>query len=99
MVLVTCETQAHAKTLAKHLVESKLAACAQIHPVTSIYSWDEKLHTDPEFRLVIKTKSTLYPELESVIVKNHGYDVPQIVKVPIEDGYTPYMDWIGENTK
>ncbi|MCG8683930.1 MAG: divalent-cation tolerance protein CutA [Desulfobacterales bacterium] len=99
MVLVTCEAESQAKNLAKNLVRNKLAACAQIHPVTSVYTWEDKVHTDPEFRLVIKTKSDLYKELENYIVRHHDYEVPQILKVPIENGLEPYLNWIDQNTK
>ena len=79
-------------------MELKLAACAQIHPVTSIYSWQGQIHTDPESRVIIKTRETLYPEVEAFIRAHHSYDVPQVVKVPITGGLPAYLAWIDENT-
>ena len=98
IILVTCPTESDAVKLASDLVTNKLAACAQIHPVKSIYTWKGKVHHDPEFRLIIKTKGTLYKEAETFICNQHGYEVPQIVRVPIEDGLTSYLDWIDEST-
>lgn len=98
MVLVTCANESDARTLASELVTKKLAACVQIHPVTSIYTWEGNIHTDPEFRLIIKTKDRLYPDLENHILTLHDYEVPQILQVPIEKGLTAYLNWIDENT-
>ncbi len=98
MVLVTCANESDAKTLASKLVTKKLAACVQIHPVTSIYTWEGNIHTDPEFRLIIKTRDHLYHDLEKHILTFHDYEVPQILQVPIDKGLTSYLNWIDENT-
>jgi len=99
MILVTCAGESHARKLAEKLVRQRLAACVQIHPVTSIYTWENKIHDDPESRLIIKTRSSLYPKVEAFIAKHHGYEVPQIIKVPIEAGLTSYLNWLDEQTK
>ncbi len=99
MILVTCFNESDARRLASDLVQNKMAACVQIHPVTSIYTWEDQVHTDPEFRLMIKTKSSNYKEVEAFILERHDYEVPQIVQVPIENGLTSYLNWIDENTK
>lgn len=99
MVVCTCDSQAETHTLGAGLVEAKLAACVQIHRVDSIYSWKEKIHSDPEFRLIIKTQDALYPEVEAYITTHHSYEVPQVVKVPVEGGLPDYLDWIKENTR
>ncbi len=98
MVLVTCTNESDARTLASELVRKKLAACVQIHPVTSIYTWEGNIHTDPEYRLIIKTRDHLYHDLEKQILTLHDYEVPQIIQVPIEKGLTSYLNWIDENT-
>lgn len=98
MVLVTCANESDARALASELVTKKLAACVQIHPVTSIYTWKDKIHTDPEYRLIIKTKDRLYPNVETYITARHSYEVPQILQVPIDKGLTAYLNWIDENT-
>ncbi len=99
MILVTCSNESDARQLASDLVQNKMAACVQIHPVTSIYTWEDQVHTDPEFRLMIKTKSSIYKEMETFILERHDYEVPQIVQIPIENGLTSYLKWIDENTK
>lgn len=98
IILCTCETEQEARTLAGRLVKEQLAACAQIHPVTSIYTWEDEIHTDPEFRLIIKTRNDLYNAVEKRICALHSYEVPQIVKLPIEEGLPAYLNWIDDTT-
>jgi len=97
MVLVACAGKTFAENLAGKLVENRLAACVQVQPVTSIYTWEGQVHTEPEFRMVIKTKSERYPEVEAFITAHHGYEVPQILCVPIETGLASYLNWMDEN--
>lgn len=99
MILTTCASQEEAQDLGMGLVTEKLAACTQIHPVTSIYSWQDEIHTEPEFRLIIKTREALYKEAEAYISAHHSYEVPQVVKVPMDGGLPAYLNWIGENTR
>ena len=99
MVLTTCPDAKMAKNLAGALVREKLAACVQLEPVTSIYTWEEKVEEAEEIRLVIKTRQTLYPKLEAFILKHHGYQVPQVIQIPIQNGLSTYLDWVDENTK
>lgn len=98
MVLVTCGQEDEARTLARDIVEKQLAACVQYHPVTSIYTWEGNLQSDPEIRLVIKTRKALYPALEKFILDCHGYEVPQIISVDIENGLPSYLEWINQTT-
>ena len=57
VVLVTVSSETEAKTIARTLVEERLAACVNIIPgLTSIYRWEEKICEDRELLLVIKTQ-------------------------------------------
>lgn len=98
IILITCPTDKEARTIARGLVTKKLAACVQLSPIKSYYSWKDKLHVDDEIRLVIKTRTRRYDAVEQFIKAHHSYDVPQIVQIPITDGSDKYLDWIDDNT-
>lgn len=98
MILTTCPNEDEAKRLATGLIKEKLAACVQLSAVTSFYTWESKTCIDPEIRLVIKTKQSLYPLVEKQIKGHHSYDVPQIIMAPITDGSKKYLDWIKAST-
>ena len=99
MVLTTCPNGKAAEELARGLVQEKLAACVQVEPITSVYTWEGKVEKQGEVRLVIKTRNTLYSKIEAFIQKHHGYEVPQILQIPIQDGLVNYLNWIDENTE
>ncbi len=98
IILTTCPDETEADKLASKLIKEKLAACVQLTPIKSYYTWKNEQHIDPEIKLVIKTRSKLYESVEQFIKKHHSYDVPQIVQVIINEGSDQYLDWIDENT-
>ena len=94
------DTYEAAKSIARTLVESKLAACVNIVPqITSIYSWKGEIVEDNEFLLIVKSKSEAYDKLESEIKELHSYEVPEIIAFDINKGLPEYLRWIEENVK
>jgi len=98
MVLVTCKDDTEARSLASGIVHDKLAACVQMNPVVSVYTWKGQVETETEIRLTVKTRTALYPALESYIRKHHSYEVPQILQVPITRGLPEFLEWIDQTT-
>ena len=76
------------------LLEQRLAACIQISEVQSSYIWNDKITTDNELRLAIKTKKYNFQKIQEIISKLHNYDTPQIIAVDISDGSDKYLKWI-----
>ncbi len=97
VVLVTTEGKDKAIEIASALVKEKYAACVSLMPVQSVYTWENEVHSDREWQLVIKTDLAYYSKLEARINQIHSYDVPEIIALPIAAGLTPYLNWIGEN--
>ena len=63
-VLVTAPNVDVAERLATQLVESRVAACANLVPgVTSIYRWEGTVERAEEVLLVLKTSAERLPEL------------------------------------
>jgi len=95
IVLVTCASIAEARRIAQHVVERKLAACANIVPrVESIYRWKGKVERAKETLLMIKTTAARLRKLESEVKRLHSYDVPEFVAVPIVAGSQQYLEWL-----
>lgn len=99
-VVTTTETKAEAQTIASATVEERLAACAQIiGPITSTYWWQGKIETAEDWLCVLKSKETLYEELERAIQKLHPYKEPEILAISIAKGKKTYLDWLDENVR
>lgn len=81
------------------LISKRLAACVQLVPnLESHYRWEGKKETSKEILLIIKTKAPLYKKVESAILKNHSYQVPEIICLPITKGSKAYLDWLSHET-
>ncbi|EIO5873042.1 divalent-cation tolerance protein CutA [Vibrio parahaemolyticus] len=98
MVLSTTNNEKNRDEIIKGLLEAQLAACIQTMPIESHYVWKGEVCTDHEWLLIIKTRRELYELVEEKIENLHEYEVPQIVQVPIVDGFNPYLEWLREST-
>lgn len=95
VVLVTVSSAADAKTIARALVEARLAACVNIIPgLTSIYRWEGDICEDSELLLVIKTRGQQVPALQERIEQLHSYALPEVIALPIAAGSAPYLAWL-----
>jgi len=100
LILTTVPSAEVAAEIARRLVEERLAACVTFSgPCQSFYWWEEKITQDQEFMLFIKTRATLYGELEKRLKELHPYSVPEILAFRIEQGSEPYLSWLEKETK
>lgn len=95
IVLNTAPSPEEAETLARKIVEARLAACVQILPaMKSFYFWQNAVQSHTEHLLLIKTMEEKFDDLEKFIRENHSYEVPEIVAVPAEKISSDYLDWL-----
>jgi periplasmic divalent cation tolerance protein len=100
LVLTTVKNRAEVKRLSEKLVSEKLAACVSALPnVSSTYRWRGKLERARENMLLIKTSNKKLDRLISRIKELHGYEVPEVLVVPIERGAPEYLKWLEESLR
>ena len=99
VVLTTLPADADAATLARALVEARVAACVNIlPPMTSVYRWREGIEEETERQLVIKTTHARLADLWDRLRALHPYDVPEFVALPVVEGSEAYLRWVREST-
>src|SRR5688572_27909624 len=81
-VVTTVATLADAQRLARALVERRLAACAQVSQIESVYRWQGALQQEPEYRVLFKTLEARYVEVEAALRSMHPYQLPAIHALP-----------------
>ena len=81
------------------LVAQRLVACVQTSVVQSTYRWQGGVNRESEIMATMKTKRSLYPQIEAAIRAHHPYETPEIVLMPIETGLAGYIKWIDGETK
>ncbi|MBI4849819.1 MAG: divalent-cation tolerance protein CutA [Nitrospirae bacterium] len=99
VVLVTVPNEDMAATIAKALVEARLAACANlIKGIRSIYTWQGKVEDEQEVLMIIKTQMKLFDGLKAKVKEIHSYEVPEIIALPIAAGSEDYLNWLRRST-
>jgi periplasmic divalent cation tolerance protein len=100
LVLCTCPDRTVADHLATMAVSRQLAACVNIVPgLQAVYSWQGQIESSEECLLLIKTRQACLAALQDALVSHHPYQVPEVISLVIEDGYPPYLAWLGDATR
>ena len=99
LVITNLPDRGQAVSLARKLVESRLAACVNIMAgCESVYVWEGKTESTAEVPLLIKTLAQHYDKVEAAIRESHPYELPEIVAVSLSSGLPEYMRWIATQT-
>jgi len=93
LIYITAKDKAEAKKISKHLLEKKLVACTNIHPIESMYWWEGKIQEDNEVVILAKTKEANYETIKKEVKEIHSYDIPCIIKLNSEPN-KEYSDWV-----
>jgi periplasmic divalent cation tolerance protein len=98
IVLTTIGSETDALTLARTLVDERLAACVNILPtMVSIYRWKGSVDEDHEHQVVIKTTSDRLSALEARLRQLHPYELPEFLVLDIAGGGAAYLSWVRES--
>jgi len=98
LILTTVATRADADRLARAMVDQRLAACAQISAIDSVYRWQGALQAEGEFRLLFKTTAARASALQAALRAQHPYELPAIVALPCSGALPEFAHWVHEQT-
>jgi periplasmic divalent cation tolerance protein len=99
-LLTTAPDEGVAATLARTLVEERLAACVNLIPgARSIYRWQGALQDDSEVVLIIKSHRNRTQALAARIKDLHPYELPEVLELPVSGGSAAYLEWIATETR
>ncbi len=98
LVYITTPSPESAASIAHHLLEKKLIACANIHVSTSMYWWDSAIQTSQEAIIIAKSFEHFFAELEKEVISIHPYKVPCILKITAQ-ATEPFTTWMQETIK
>jgi periplasmic divalent cation tolerance protein len=99
VVLVTAGAEPQARSIARRLVDERLAACVNIvGPIRSVYRWRDAVEDEPEFLLLIKTRASLLGRVKRRVIELHSYEVPEVLALAPSDVSAVYLGWLFEST-
>lgn len=100
VVMVTAPSPSVAQRLARHALQHRLAACANIVPgLQSHYWWKGKLETSREALILFKTRRNLLSQLEREILAHHPYESPEFVAWPLSGVTEKYLSWLARELR
>ena len=95
----TCPDPESASTIARTLVDERLAACvSQLPGVASTYRWQGAVETASEVLLLIKTTDDRMDALAARLRQLHPYELPELVAVEVRAGLPDYLAWVAAQT-
>jgi len=97
-VYTTVGSQGAARAMARALVERRLAACAQVMPIESVYRWQGAVQSEPEYCILFKTTEAQYAAVEAAIRALHTYELPAIHAVAVDHALDAYADWVADGS-
>jgi periplasmic divalent cation tolerance protein len=98
IALTTVGSEADAITIAKTLVDEKLAACVNVLPaMISVYRWKGVVEQDTEHQILIKTTADRLASLEARLRQLHPYELPEFLVMDPDRGGAAYLAWVKES--
>jgi periplasmic divalent cation tolerance protein len=99
-VTTTVDSQDVANALVRDAVAARLAACGQVDgPLVSAYWWEDRIETATEWRAVLKTTAARAEALETFLLEQHPYDVPEVLTTPVLGGNPDYLAWVAREVR
>ncbi|NOZ58493.1 MAG: divalent-cation tolerance protein CutA [Euryarchaeota archaeon] len=100
VIYITAKDAEEARSIARKLVEERLAACANIiEKVTSFYWWRGRIEEDEEALIILKTLRKKVPAVVERVKQLHSYQVPEVIALEVVEGSPEYLRWLEEETR
>jgi periplasmic divalent cation tolerance protein len=100
LIYITAANADEAKDIGRALVEARLAACANVFPqMIPIFWWEGKVQEDSEAVLIAKTRDDLVDTVIDFVKRQHSYECPAVLAIPVRAGNSQFMDWIDAETE
>lgn len=96
VIILSTASPDNAKTIARALVEDRIAACVNMTGISSYYHWKGEFCDDSETLLIIKTMDSRKSEVMDAIRRLHTYELPEMIVIPVTGGFPPYLAWLNE---
>ncbi|WP_319533576.1 divalent-cation tolerance protein CutA [uncultured Cohaesibacter sp.] len=99
MLYATCPDMKTGKAIARALLDARLVACVNLLPgMTSLFRWDGEVQEEGEVAFIAKTTRPEIEAAKALFAKQHPYDEPALVALPIVDGLPGFLSWIETET-
>ena len=90
----TFSTKENAIKISKEILNKKYASCIQLtSKISSYYRWKDKVESNNEFLVNIKTKNSMKDKIVKILKDHHEYEIPQIISYDFNIHNNSYKEW------
>jgi periplasmic divalent cation tolerance protein len=99
-VVITASDPEWLVAFTRSLVADRLVACGQhITSIRSLYRWQGAIEDESEARVALHTRTSLVPAIVERANRDHPYEVPCVIAIPVIAGNPAYIDWVLAETR
>ncbi len=98
-IVTTVADEPQAQGLVRTLLASRLVACGRWRTVSSAYRWNDRIELADEYEVTLKTTLTCAGAAEALLRDGHAYDVPMILRIPVESVNGEYAEWVRDSCR
>jgi periplasmic divalent cation tolerance protein len=99
-IWINCPDLETARKISEVLISKRRIACANIFTeIQSSYRWQGRIENAAEIPLVVKTREENFSLVVDAVKKNHPYETPGIIGVPVEFVNQDYLEWVYSETE
>ena len=97
-LIITTLPKNKCKLFIGELLNQRLIACANlIDNVQSMYWWKNKITTDSETMVMMKTTKKKIKAIKNFFLGNHPYETPELIVLDIQ-AEQKYLEWLKKET-
>ena len=97
-LIITTLPKNKCKLFIGELLNQRLIACANlIDNVQSMYWWKNKITTDSETMVMMKTTKKKIKAIKTFFLVNHPYETPELIVLDIQ-AEQKYLEWLKKET-
>ena len=97
-LIITTLPKNKCKPFIGELVKQRLIACANvINNVQSMYWWKNKITTDSETMVIMKTTNKKIKGIKNFFLVNHPYETPELIVLNVH-AEQKYLEWMIKET-
>lgn len=94
-VVVTGPDMTQLADFTRRLLDARLVACGQhVTAIRSLYRWDNAVQDDHEARVALHTRRSLVEEIVALADREHPYDIPCVIALPVLAANPAYVSWV-----
>lgn len=98
LVYTVCASEEEALAISRAVVAERLAACTNLWPIASVYTWEGETVEGEEIAMLVKTVRANVPRIWERVRELHSYDLPCLLTLRPGEIESRYAAWLRDGS-